>query len=164
MWKESAPRNFLRLCIVRGGIWKGDIPIVDLEELEEMEASELHAKRLNAEVEVLPKSGENYKSRSEMEQYNLMEEIRDTESTNSRRKSSRLFRGSEGSPPPPQDSIPDAGRVTHRQATYWPDHFWPEIWKDMSKEFQEAREEQLGNRGTKARQFHKIARNLLLDP
>ena len=30
------------------GVWKGDILIADIEELEEMDASELHARRLNA--------------------------------------------------------------------------------------------------------------------
>ena len=32
----------------RGGIWKGDIMIADIEELEEMDASELHSRRLHA--------------------------------------------------------------------------------------------------------------------
>ena len=36
-------------------IWKGDVLIVDLEELEEMDASEIHAKRLNAKEVILPK-------------------------------------------------------------------------------------------------------------
>ena len=43
------------------GIWKGDILVVDLEELEEMDASEIHATRLNTKEVVLPKSGENCK-------------------------------------------------------------------------------------------------------
>ena len=33
---------------------------MDLEELEEMDASEIHIKRLNAKEVILPKSGENY--------------------------------------------------------------------------------------------------------
>ena len=32
---------------------------VDLEELEEMDASEIHAERFNAKEVILPKSGEN---------------------------------------------------------------------------------------------------------
>ena len=43
------------------GIWKRDILVVDLEELEEMDASEIHAKRHNAKEVLLPKSGENCK-------------------------------------------------------------------------------------------------------
>ena len=35
--------------------------VVDLEELEEMDASEIDAKRLNAKEVILPKSGENCK-------------------------------------------------------------------------------------------------------
>ena len=39
-------------------IWKGDIMVADIEEMEEMEASELHARRLNAkEVLTPPRSG-----------------------------------------------------------------------------------------------------------
>ena len=39
IWKESTARNLPRLCIVRARIWKGDILVVDFEELEEMDAS-----------------------------------------------------------------------------------------------------------------------------
>ena len=35
-------------ALYAGGIWKGDIVVADIEELEEMDASELHAGRLNA--------------------------------------------------------------------------------------------------------------------
>ena len=37
---ESFARNIPRICIVRGGIWKGNI-LADIEELEEMDASEI---------------------------------------------------------------------------------------------------------------------------
>ena len=37
-----------------GGIWKGDIMVADIEELEEMDASELHARRLNAKEVLTP--------------------------------------------------------------------------------------------------------------
>ena len=39
----------------RKGIWKGDLLIVDLVELEEMNASEIHAKRLKAKEVIVPK-------------------------------------------------------------------------------------------------------------
>ena len=32
-----------------GGIWKGDILVADTEELEKMDALEIHVRRLNAE-------------------------------------------------------------------------------------------------------------------
>ena len=42
------PGIFLGYVLSAGGIWKGDIMVADIEELEEMDASELHARRLNA--------------------------------------------------------------------------------------------------------------------
>ena len=41
-------------------IWKGDIQVADLEELEEMDASEIHVKRLNAKEVMLLESGEEF--------------------------------------------------------------------------------------------------------
>ena len=41
-----------------GGIWKGDIMIADVEELETMDASEINSKRLNAKEVTFPKQGE----------------------------------------------------------------------------------------------------------
>ena len=41
-----------------GGIWKGDVLIADLEELETMDASEIHSKRLNAKEVIFSKQGE----------------------------------------------------------------------------------------------------------
>ena len=39
---------FLGYALYAGGIWKGDVLIADLEELETMDASEIYSKRLNA--------------------------------------------------------------------------------------------------------------------
>ena len=41
-----------------GGIWKGDVLIADLEELETMDGSEIYSKRLNAKEVIFPKQGE----------------------------------------------------------------------------------------------------------
>ena len=41
-----------------GRIWKGDVLIADLEELETMDASEIYSKRLNAKEVIFPKEGE----------------------------------------------------------------------------------------------------------
>ena len=38
----------LDMRYTRGGIWKGDTLVADRGELEEMEASEIHVRRLNA--------------------------------------------------------------------------------------------------------------------
>ena len=42
------PGMFLGYALYAGGIWKGDILVADTEELEQVDASELHARRLNA--------------------------------------------------------------------------------------------------------------------
>ena len=47
------------LYVVR--IWKGDITIADIEELEEMDASELLARRLNAKDVLAPMKGDYWK-------------------------------------------------------------------------------------------------------
>ena len=39
-------------------MWKGDVLIADLEELETMDASEIYSKRLNAKEVIFPKQGE----------------------------------------------------------------------------------------------------------
>ena len=44
------------LCTRR--IWKGDVLIADLEELETMDASEIYSKRLNAKEVIFPRQGE----------------------------------------------------------------------------------------------------------
>ena len=54
------PGIFLGYALHAGGIWKGDILVADIEELEEMDASEIHAKRLNAEEVLTPMSGEKF--------------------------------------------------------------------------------------------------------
>ena len=41
-------------------IWKGDIMVADIEELEEMDASELHARRLKAKEVLTPMKGDNF--------------------------------------------------------------------------------------------------------
>ena len=43
----------------RGGIWKGDVLVADLEELETMDASEIYSKKkLNAKEVIFSKQGE----------------------------------------------------------------------------------------------------------
>ena len=47
------------ICIVCGRIWKRDILVADTEELENLNASEIHPRRLNPKEVLMPKSGEN---------------------------------------------------------------------------------------------------------
>ena len=49
---QVLPSVFLGYALCAGGIRKGDIMVADTGEMEEMDASELHARRLNA-MEVL---------------------------------------------------------------------------------------------------------------
>ena len=42
----------------RRGIWKGDTLVADIEELENLDASEIHAGRLNAKEVTMPKNCE----------------------------------------------------------------------------------------------------------
>ena len=45
--KKVLPGLFLGYALYAGGIWKGDVLVVDLEELETMDASEIYSKHLN---------------------------------------------------------------------------------------------------------------------
>ena len=48
-----------RIALIAGGIWNGDIQITDIEELENLEASDVDPCRLNAkEVQITQREGE----------------------------------------------------------------------------------------------------------
>ena len=49
------PRKFLGCVSYAGRIWKGDILVADIEERERMDATEIHAKGLNAKEQLKPK-------------------------------------------------------------------------------------------------------------
>ena len=62
---------------VRRGIWKGDIMVADIEELETMDASEIYSKRLNAKEVIFPKKKkETLFFQSQMDESKSLEEIR----------------------------------------------------------------------------------------
>ena len=65
---------FFGYALYAGWIWKGDVLIADLEELETMDASEIYSKRLNAKEVIFPK--ENEKFQSQMDESNFLEEIK----------------------------------------------------------------------------------------
>ena len=56
--RKVLPGLFPGYALYAGGIWKGDVLIADLEELETMDASEIYSKRLNAKEVIFPKQGE----------------------------------------------------------------------------------------------------------
>ena len=57
---QVLPGIFLGYASYAGRIWKGDIMVADIEELEEMDASELHARRLNAKEVLTPQRSGNF--------------------------------------------------------------------------------------------------------
>ena len=92
--KKVLPGLFLGYALYAGRIWKGDVLVADLEELETMDASEIYSKKkLNAKEVIFPKEGEfnfsnrkwtnqNTRSRSRLENIH-----HDTAVISSRRKS-----------------------------------------------------------------------------
>ena len=54
------PGIFLGYALHAGRTWKGDIMVADIEELEQMDASELHARRLNAKEVLTPMKGDKF--------------------------------------------------------------------------------------------------------
>ena len=66
--KKVLPGLFLGYALYAGGIWKGDVLIADLEELETMDASEIYSKRL--------RKRENLFFQSQMDESNPLEEIK----------------------------------------------------------------------------------------
>ena len=54
------PGIFLGCVLHAVRIWKGDIAVADIEELEEMDASEIHARKLNAKEVFTPVSREKF--------------------------------------------------------------------------------------------------------
>ena len=52
--KKVLPGLFFGYALYAGRIWKGDVLVADLEELETMDASEIYSKRLNAKEVIFP--------------------------------------------------------------------------------------------------------------
>ena len=99
---------FLGYAWYAGEIWKGDVLIADLEELETMDASEIYSKRLNVKEVIFPN-----------DRINPLGGDQDLRTSTMIRH--RQIRGdghvdflgeSEGSlPPPPHDSFPDVSEA-----------------------------------------------------
>ena len=115
--KKVLPGLFLGYALYAGGIWKGDVLIADLEELETMDASEIYSKRLNAKEVIFPKQGEFIFPIADGRIKTLGgdQELRTSTLVRHRPiqgESNIDFLGeSEGSLPQPQDSCPDAGEA-----------------------------------------------------
>ena len=118
--KNVLPELFLGYALYAGGIWKGDILVADTEELETMDPSEIYSKRLNAKEVAFPKENGNFIFPAADGRINLSG--RDQELRTPTWIRERPIRGeghvdflgeSEGSLPPPQDSLTDAGEAVN---------------------------------------------------
>ena len=117
--KKVLPGLFLGYALYAEGIWKGDILVADIEELETMDASEIYSKRLNAKKLIFPKENGNFIFPAADGRINLSE--RDQELRTPTLVRHRPIQGesnidflgeSEWSLlSPPQDSLPDAGEA-----------------------------------------------------
>ena len=115
--KKVLPGLFLGYALYVREIWKGDVLVADLEELETMDASEIYSKRLNAKEVIFPKQGEfifpiadgRIKPLGGDQDLRTSTLVRD----NPIRGENHIdFLGeSEWSLPPPHDSFPDAGEA-----------------------------------------------------
>ena len=74
--KKVLPGLFLGYALYAGGIWKGDVLVADLEELETMDASEIYWKRLNAKEVIFHKEKGELISQSQLDELNSLEEIK----------------------------------------------------------------------------------------
>ena len=117
IWKVL-PGWFFGYALYAEGIWKGDVLVADLEELETMDASEIHSKRLTAKEVIFSKEKGEFISPIADERIKPLGGDQDLRTSTSIRH--RPFRGerrrdflekSEGSLPPPHDSFPDAGEA-----------------------------------------------------
>ena len=111
--KKVLPGLFLGYALYAGGIWKGDIMVADIEELETMDASETQCKGSN----ITPKNGEfifpvadgRIKFVGRDQELRTSTLIRDHPIRGEGQRD--FLRESEGSLPLPQDSLPDAGEA-----------------------------------------------------
>ena len=116
--KKVLPGLFLGYPLYARRIWKGDVLVADLEELETMDASEIYSKRLNAKEVIFPK--EKGEIIFPIADGRIKLPGRDQELRTSTLIRQRPIQGeshvdflgeSEGSLPPPHDSFPDAGEA-----------------------------------------------------
>ena len=116
--KKVLPGLFLRYALYAGGIWKGDVLVADIEELETMDPSEIYSKRLKCKKgDISPRKWKFY---FPIADGRIKLPGGDQELRTSTLIRQRPIQGerhldflgeSEGSLPPPHDSFPDAGEA-----------------------------------------------------
>ena len=60
-------------------MWRGDILVTDIEELEILNTIEVHARTLNAKEVLMPKNGEEFVLSSQMDESSRQEDIKVSE-------------------------------------------------------------------------------------
>ena len=71
---KVSPGIFLGYVLIAERIWKGDIVVADIEEVEKVDASEIHARRLNAKEVLTPQRRELF-YQSQREKQKCLDEI-----------------------------------------------------------------------------------------
>ena len=79
IWKKVLPQLFRGSALYAGWIWKGEILVADIEELETMDASETYSERLNAKEVIFAKENGNFIFQPQMDESHFLEEIRNWE-------------------------------------------------------------------------------------
>ena len=95
--KKVLPRLFLGYALYAGGIWKGDIMVADIEELETMDASEIYSKKTQCKGSNISQrkwkfyySSRRWTNQTSWRRSGTENTHLDTGSPNSRRKSRRF--------------------------------------------------------------------------
>ena len=74
--KKVLPGLFLAYALYAGGIWKGDVLVADLEELETMDASEIYSKKTQSKRGDISQRSGKFIFQSQMDESNFLEDIR----------------------------------------------------------------------------------------
>ena len=116
--KKVLPGLFLGYALYTGEIWKGDMLVADIEELETMDASEIYSKRPNAKEAIFPKENGNFIFPVADGRIKLSGGDQDLRTSTLVRdhpiqgqSNIDFLGGSEGSLPQLQDSLPNAGEA-----------------------------------------------------
>ena len=116
--KKVLPRLFHGYALYAVRIWKGDVMVADIEELETMDASEIYSERLNAKEVTFPKENGKFYFTALDGRIKLPGGDQGLRTSTLIREHPNRGEGhvdflgeSEGSLPPPQDSLPDAGEA-----------------------------------------------------
>ena len=142
--KKVLPGLFLKYALYAGWIWKGDVLIADLEELETMDASEILLEKTQCErSDVTHKKKENLFPNRRWTNQNPwrrpgFENFQFGTASPTLRREWYWLEESEGSLPPLQDSFPDAGEAMndfwiHVRKLHMPPSCWTQSQASLAE-------------------------------